>query len=521
LVQTSDSELEAGCDKPAVGNGEYKAVYITSAANPFKCLFLYGKPAMGEVLQVWDCPMDKKLVTKFLIPTGSDGKGYIRPLAAMHLCLDAPEGAKIQLWPCADVLRRNASDHISFQVTPEAPAWLRYRHFDLPDEQDAENITAKDLWAVMRHVEQRGFAGFSLYRGRAWIKGVTALSLADLHYMGPNSHVIFYLRRPSGDFTIRLTSDAGLCMGTPGHRPKPGSSVHLFKCERTERREATRFKIHEAPLDEAEQQQLYGKPRGPCQTAVQAPAQQPQPPQAPEGAVVMDSMTLKNINYARLSSDERLMGSMVGVIKNGLAEAAGNGVTADSIMLNLSPGSVQVDSAIHLPPGVSKDSVLGNLGSAGTVRDAIADEVSQLPGMSEVSTGRISAQHNFTQARESPLAGLARVLSWIALGIVACIAATCCCTVLHHERARLASLTSKLRPTGGAKAPTLTQYKTRTETTNIDSPGVWRLGRIADRTRPDQTPYDVDLDSTGRRPATLALAYNPVNGQARNATLPR
>jgi len=506
--------------------GSYKTAYITSAAHPYKCFHILGKPTNGTTLQLWDCPVDQDLVTKFLIPIGAVGP--IRPAAAPELCLDSPEGYKLQLWACEDVERRRSSERVHFLVRPEASAWLRYNHYDLPDEQDAEQMSASDLGDVMQHVEGLGFAGFSVWKGQAWIKGVQAISKNDLHYMGLKDPVEFYVYRPRGDFTIRSAHDPGLCVGTPGNVPKNGDTIQLLQCGTKgmySLLEETRLELHYAILNELEEERMSRivmkstTDRKQQHGAGDDAGRSPGTTETPKSPEVMVSMTLTNIDYGLFKKNRALMAMVSDVIKEEVSSAAGNGISPGSVEPLFREGSVKVSSVIHVPEDVPLDSVVSKVKGSRTLKSAVAERVTNLPGMAEVTTGVVAAEHDDTKA--SGAQGVpSGMWSWIALFLAAVLAGICCVAACA-ERARFRSLLNRMRSKGDGKSSALSVYKTREPTINIDAPGVWRLGRITDRMRPDQASYDVDLDSCGGgRPATLAVGYGPVNGESPAGTLP-
>lgn len=522
------ADLCEGCVTLAEGGmeGNYKTAYITSATHPYKCLHILGKPGNGSSVQVWDCPVDEDLVTKFLVPVGVVGP--IRPVSAPHLCLDSPEGYKLQLWSCEDVQHRRSVERVRFLVRPEAAAWLRYNHYDLPNEEDVEQMSANDLDAVMEHVHENGYVGFAVWHGQAWIKGVQGLSKDDLHYMGLKDPVVFYLYRPEGDFTIRSAHDPGLCVGTPGKIPENGDTLHLFKCATEgmyKRLEETRFRLHYATLDELEEERMHRMWRHTAQRAKrreEAPRPTEGPTSPPE---VVVSMTLTGIDYALLTKNKQLTAMVTDVIKEEIAGAAGGGISPDSVTPVLKQGSVKVESTIKVPEGTPVDSVTSRVKESRTLKSAIAGRVNDLPGMDKVTTGVVAAEHGATKASSPGGVHLPNLWPWIG-AFLAAVLTGMCLVAAFLERTRLrsawvqnwAKMQEQMR-SRSQKSTALTAYKTREPVINIEAPGVWRLGRIGDRTRPGQASYDVDLDSNGGRAATLSLGYSPVSDELPAAAL--
>jgi len=527
VVQLSDSANSCvGCAAEGGKTGMYRAGYFTSVAHPYKCLHILGKPKSGSVLEVWDCPLDKDLFTKFYFPVGIGGP--IRPVEAPHLCLDSPQGYKLQLWSCDAVGRRGSFDHVRFLVNSEEPTWLKYEHYDLPDESDVMQMDAEPLGDVMREAEKKGSAGFSVWNGEAWVKGVKKLNMADLHYMGENDPVTFYLHRPKGDITIRSARDPGLCVGTPGKRPKNGDPVHFFECATPgmyERLGATRFEMRKVILDEVEMQRVHQALASQALFEGQRAAADLKPLQTsvtptPDSKLpeVMVSMTLTNIDSDKLKGNVALMREMGRVIREQIADAAGNGIAPSSVTPIFKAGA-KVSSIIHVPEGVPVKSVVASVAASKTLKQSIAEEVSNLPGMAEATK---QARGPAVPDGEAPAAPASdQTGPWIAALLGALLVGICCCVGVL-ERARLRSLWARVRPNRAEKPPTaLAVFKVREPSTDIDEPGVWRLGRIVDATRPEQAAYDIDLDGCGAgRPATLALGYNPVYGQTPAAAFP-
>lgn len=139
--------------------------------------------------------------------------GPIKVAEDPSLCLNAPGQGVLQLWPC-DKAHSGARD---FTVQEEPSGWIGVPHFDLADKHDAENMDASDLKAVIKRAEQLGYAGFSVFHGRAFLKNVNHLTLKDLKYMGNKNPNVFYLRRKqqSRDVSVRLTWRPHTCVLVP------------------------------------------------------------------------------------------------------------------------------------------------------------------------------------------------------------------------------------------------------------------------------------------------------------------
>lgn len=194
----------------------YYAAYIVSADRPSMCLHLYWEPSDGAKLRVWDCPVDKDLITKFLLPIG--GHGPIRLLSNPRFCLDAPGNGVLQLWTCVGKGAGKAAN-LNFHVNAEKPAWFKYPHFDLPNVRDVEQMDASDLHEVMRHAQEKGYAGFSVFKNKAFLKGAKTMETTELLYMGVGDPCTFYMFRPQGDITFRLARKTSQCIHvSPGLR---------------------------------------------------------------------------------------------------------------------------------------------------------------------------------------------------------------------------------------------------------------------------------------------------------------
>lgn len=505
----------------------FKTAYITIASYPHKCVHLHHDPSHGAGVVIKECPGNEDLVTKFLVPVGVVGP--VRPVARPDLCLDSPEGSKLQLWSCDDIRKRQSIDRLHFLLRPEEPTWMRYDHYDLPGNQDAGQMSAADLTAVQERVQHQGYAGFAVWHGQAWIKSVQEVSKSDLTFKGESSTVAFYLRRPRGDFTLRPAHDPGLCLGLP-HRgpPKDSEGLKLLPCGVAgmyAELEKTRLGLHYATLSEVEEARLRQAFSGQPQKS-----KQKAPTKAPSPNDLLVSMTLTNLDYNLLMANSELRGLVKSVVKQEMANAAGNGIKPDCVSLAFKEGSVRADGTIHVPGGVPLDVVVARLHTTlPELKDSVAKRVTALPGIAQVTTGYHEVEHEqydygkhireffarIGAAFEAPMHWVQEnfaVLLGATLGIVT---AVCCLAACFSQRARFRAMWNSARAgrqTNLEKAnSTLSVYKTREPMVNINNPGVWRMGRIVDRGNPDQASYDVTLDSVGDgRPATLALDYSPM-----------
>lgn len=537
----------------------FSMVFITSAAFPTKCLHILGRPKNGKKVEIWDCPYNRQLTTKWLVPADKSKPGPIRPLESPDLCLENPKFHLLQLWKCEDVIKKRNRQPLEWRMRQENVSWLKCPHFDLPDKADKYNMSAENLDKVMNFVEEKDYAGFSIWHKRAWIKGLSALSKHDLHWMGYTNPVVFYLRRPH-DFTVHFNSHPGLCLGAAmtKHGPPNGAKLGLHNCGNTEVKEkfslaeATRFTMH--TLTNAEEKLAKEKAKADAaaqaaeelrkekeelkaekeaaeleaereteaaekaekekeQAIINLPAHQvgidttlsPEEvaaglhPTPPPPDVKVD-MTLSSIDYSLLKEQPELMGKVQQIIKEEVARAAGHGIQTEHVSADLSPGSVKVASTVTIPDGVSQTSVEQQVQSS-DLKQRIAERVANLIGIETVTTGYVAPE---------PSSG-GPDLTWLWIILALCL----CCPILCGV-----ATVMNPRKGGNQSRNVLSQFKTREATVNIDACHVWRSGRIVDKNRTDQATYDIDLDSSGGgRQATLALVgYSPVSGTSTPAT---
>mmetsp|Transcript_27174 Transcript_27174/g.78299 ORF Transcript_27174/g.78299 Transcript_27174/m.78299 type:complete len:355 (-) Transcript_27174:206-1270(-) len=282
---------------------KYQAAYISWAEHPNKCLHVSGRPHNGTHVQIWDCSLDQSLITTFLLPVGAEGP--IRLVSHPHLCLDACGFGRLRLWSCG---AGELQEGMKFVVRPEASAWAAYPHFDIPDESDAEQMNASDIDAVRTQAVARGYAGFSVFKGLAWFKGVQQLSKSDLHYMGKRDNVVFHVFRPKGEVTIRAANNPNTCMGVAWGGTNNGDKLRMSMCgpaTSSSRIADMRFNLH----------------------VVRGPAQEPTVDGSGgrEGAEVAMSMSIDGVNYDQLLANPKLFSSFRRVIKEVVAEEVEHG----------------------------------------------------------------------------------------------------------------------------------------------------------------------------------------------------
>mmetsp|Transcript_112716 Transcript_112716/g.291267 ORF Transcript_112716/g.291267 Transcript_112716/m.291267 type:complete len:1123 (+) Transcript_112716:151-3519(+) len=80
----------------------------------------------------------------------------------------------------------------------EEGTWTRCLHYDLAG-RDAEQMEATDVEVVRRRVELKGYVGFSLWMGKAYLKKADkAIGKNDLNFKGASNPVEFHLLTPNG-----------------------------------------------------------------------------------------------------------------------------------------------------------------------------------------------------------------------------------------------------------------------------------------------------------------------------------
>jgi len=203
----------------------YRTVRLALSSHPLMCVHVLGHAYRSEHLQVWRCPAQARFSSQFLIP--ANGSGQIKLAEKSHMCWDNPGGQILQLWTCDEP---NKEANMQFVIHTEDSGWVRYLHYDLPDEVDAEHTEYPDIADAMRHAKEEGYAGFSVQFGQVWFKKVKSLVKTDLHFMGTDNPVVFYVYRPRGDTTIRLAKDNSSCVGVIDNN-KHGNMFTLMNCD--------------------------------------------------------------------------------------------------------------------------------------------------------------------------------------------------------------------------------------------------------------------------------------------------
>lgn len=100
-------------------------------------------------------------------------------------------------------------------------------------------------------------------------------------------------------------------------------------------------------------------------------------------------MTVENVDYGLLSADPSLLAAFRSAVTEAITSEAGQGIERDHVELALSAGSVVVHAAIRPPAGVSAQDLHSTLESSETLHESVADMVTDVEGIHEVSTGAI------------------------------------------------------------------------------------------------------------------------------------
>lgn len=107
------------------------------------------------------------------------------------------------------------------------------------------------------------------------------------------------------------------------------------------------------------------------------------------GARVTVTMTVANVDYSQLTANAALMSSFKSAVADTLASKI-SGVNASDIEVVLKQGSVIVEAKISVPSGSSAASMETTLASDQTLSQGMVTAISNLPNISDVSTGAIT-----------------------------------------------------------------------------------------------------------------------------------
>jgi len=150
----------------------------------------------------------------------------------------------------------------------------------------------------------------------------------------------------------------------------------------------------------------------------------------PEPATrVTFSMTVQNVDYAQLTANASLVFAFEEGLKETIASFAGPSITADHVEVKLSSGSVNVESTIIPPKGISANDLGATLvATSSFLTLAVVNTINNLEGMEAAITGTIQVTSISSPTVDQPL------FSWFKFAPLAIRAGTtgttfsCCCS---------------------------------------------------------------------------------------------
>jgi len=421
-----------------------KGSALFSATNTSRCIYLTEAPKQGLRLRIGACSTGKVQPTRFLLPEGNSG--LIKVAEDPSLCLDGPGHGVLQLWSCNDGRHAQKAKHLDFTLHSEPPGWIGIPHFDIADTADVESMNASDLKAVTNRVEELGYAGFSVFKGRAWLKKVNHLTLKDLKYMGTSDPCVFYLRRDkSGDISIRLTDQPETCMlaptklgeaevhmapcylkGTDSASGGPWTAGMVFRVEvepATAAMDAaatttamratatttattmvaattnaaagaattTATTMVAATTDAAAGAAAEVEPRhnseeeeGGKETTTVEPSEDTRNTNR-----LIIALNVENVDYIKLNSNPTLKTKFKNVIQEDVATIAGLG--RDNIAIKLWPGSVQAINTLSVPATIKSEDVRSKL-RFDMLDEIVASNLRSVEGIDDVASGEITVR---------------------------------------------------------------------------------------------------------------------------------
>jgi len=446
-----------------------------SAMNTSRCVRFDGTPGKGSKPRIVGCSEGKAQPTRFLFPDGN--KGPIKLAEDPTLCLDAPGSGQLQLWSCTA-----SSDHLDFSFHSEPPGWIGIPHFDHPDSDDAEDMDASDVDAVIKRVKELGYAGFSVFNGKAYIKKAKNMEMKDLKYMGTKDPCVFYLQRDhSDDVSIRLAAHPDTCMLAPA--APDGAFVGMAPCK-GERKGTNQgawtagmiFRVkgymHANTVDDGNKKEsttthaptTVASPRPspapvtskapPSTTPAPAPEEQKEKPSTHEDEGSEESTTaepsepvggegttsrliillnVENVDYNKLQLHQTLETKFKNVIQDDLSTMAG--LARDDVLVELRAGSVQAINTLTVPETSSADDVRSKL-KFDELNEKVANHIRSVESIEEVAHGNITVQsyENKDSGSKSGLTILKLPLV-VLLGIVV-LAGVLACTVITVVRSK-------------------------------------------------------------------------------------
>lgn len=133
-----------------------------------------------------------------------------------------------------------------------------------------------------------------------------------------------------------------------------------------------------------------------------APPPAPAPAPAPEPIVAVPlTVKVENVNYAQLISNGAA-DDFKKAVQTAVAKEAGDGITADDVLVELSPGSVVAKVTVKPKSGTVSSAAKTKLTGKLAVAKAVASGVSAVAGVKAASTGTISASTWSTLAECAP-----------------------------------------------------------------------------------------------------------------------
>lgn len=107
---------------------------------------------------------------------------------------------------------------------------------------------------------------------------------------------------------------------------------------------------------------------------------------------IRTAMKIKGVNYDKLVANPTLRAKFEKATKRAVARKCGNGVTEENVVLDLSPGSVNVDATIVTPDDSDADAIMKTVqSSTKEISEEVVKDVKAVDGISEVEEGSVSA----------------------------------------------------------------------------------------------------------------------------------
>eukprot|EP00929_Paragymnodinium_shiwhaense_P069872 TRINITY_DN35297_c0_g1_i1.p1 TRINITY_DN35297_c0_g1~~TRINITY_DN35297_c0_g1_i1.p1 ORF type:complete len:507 (-),score=81.73 TRINITY_DN35297_c0_g1_i1:479-1999(-) len=110
-----------------------------------------------------------------------------------------------------------------------------------------------------------------------------------------------------------------------------------------------------------------------------------------QGSLVIMTLTVQGVNYNDLVDKEQVLQSFKSNVKEAVASEAGDGIRAEHVGVELSPGSVKVKTTITPPEGIVVSGVQEKLSSSTTIVGSVVDKVKQDADLLQMASGDITA----------------------------------------------------------------------------------------------------------------------------------